>query len=327
MTKKRHLLLIDGQGSFARPVGPANDYAAAYKEQQTIHDGELCVPGGWDALMRVTKLIGEMGSQFDDMTFTFDMHQRIHIAHGLWFRFSSKPNIPMITVDGRTLATYEEMTIRGKKRWIPAAFTTMVERNGEIVNGVLDSKGNLHDIGSVDCARMGFREWTVAYLKKLFSGGRYPHMIWPPHCLIGTKGTNLVEPLMEAVFEWELGEFGVVNKVTKGSNIKTEHFGAVFAEVPDPEDPSTQVNSHFVELLSDSETEIVVGGIARGHCLANTVRDTASSFPNPDEFIKRLVLLTDGTADVPGLEFLGDAFVTDFTARGMQLSTVQDYMA
>jgi len=323
--RKRHLLLIDGQDSFARQVGDQKDPVRAYQEQQKLHRGELCVPGGWEALVNVADMINLHGNQFDDMTFTFDCHQLLHIAHAIWFRWMSKPKEAFITVDGRNVPTYQEMNVRGQLAYGPSPFTTMVEENGAIFNGVLDCKGNLHKIGQIQCTHLGFTSWTTSYLRKLRESGRYPHMIWPNHCLIGTDGNRLIEPIQDAMFAWEQREFGVVNKITKGSNMKTEHFGAVHAEVEDPDDVATKVNTHFIGLLSDPDQEIVICGLARGHCLANTARDIAAQFPDPDSFIKRLVLLKDGTADVPGLEFLGDNFVNEFQPRGMQVTTCKEY--
>lgn len=326
MAKKRHLLVIDPQDSFARVVGDPKNLSQASVEQQRTHSGELCVPGGWNALENVSNMLKRAGDAFDDITFTFDCHMMLHIAHPHWFRWETKPKETFIKVDGRDIPTFIEVKLRGKSSFAPAPFTTMMEENGTILNGVLDSKGIFHKIGQIQCAHLGFTRWTVHYLSKLRESKRYPHMIWPPHCLIGTKGYCLIEPIQEAMFDWELNQFGVVNKITKGSNMKTEHFGAVQAEVPDPDDYTTQVNSHFVEILSDPDQEIAIAGLARGHCLANTAIDTARQFPEPEKFISRLVLLTDGTADVPGLEFLGDNFVNDFKAKGMKLSTCKDYV-
>ena len=133
----------------------------------------------------------------------------------------------------------------------------------------------------------------------------------------------MIPEIFDAVREWEEVQFGVAAKISKGSNIKTEHFGALRAEVPDPDDDSTQVNSYFLKLLGDPDTTVYGCGLARGHCLANTATDTAKEFDG-DTFCQRFVLLEDGTADVTGLEFLGDNFVRDFRARGMKCAKTTD---
>jgi len=327
MAEKLHLLIIDPQRGFAQEIGDPSDLVSAASEQQKKKDGELCIPGGMAALDNVAELIRDHGDDITDITITMDCHQEIHIAHPIWFRFPTKPSEPFISVDGIQRPTYCEVEVRRKVQCSPAPFSTMIEKNGKIVNGVLDSTGNLHEIAEVNCTQLNFTRWTVDYLKFLFTGGRYPHMIWPPHCRIGTRSNVLVDSVMDAMLGWEREQFGLANKITKGSNIKTEHFGAVHAEVPDPDDPTTQVNTHFVKLLSDTEQRIAICGLARGHCLANTARDIAKQFPNPKEFISRLVLLADGTADVPNLEFLGDGFVSDFQPQGMDVMNCKELFA
>lgn len=134
----------------------------------------------------------------------------------------------------------------------------------------------------------------------------------------------MIPEIAVATREWEEREFGVASKVSKGSNIKTEHFGALRAEVVDPEDPSTQVNIHFLKLLADPDSIVYGSGLALSHCLANTARDTANEF-DADTFCRRFVLLRDGTENVAGLEFLGEAFIKDFQSRGMRIANTTDF--
>jgi nicotinamidase-related amidase len=127
--------------------------------------------------------------------------------------------------------------------------------------------------------------------------------------------------------EWE-NEFAIVDFVTKGSNPWTEHYSAVQADVPDPNDPDTQLNQRLISTLQNADT-ILLSGEARSHCLANTVRDIANNFG--EENIKKMVLLTDATSDVgdmPGstmFKDMGEGFVKEMTKRGMKLSTTKDF--
>ena len=115
----------------------------------------------------------------------------------------------------------------------------------------------------------------------------------------------------------------MVDFVAKGSNIYTEHYSAVQAEVPDPSDPGTQINIGLIQTLDEADV-IAIAGEAGSHCLANTVRDIADNFS--DESIKKLVLLTDATSPVPGFEQNQTDFINEMTARGMQLSTTTEFM-
>ena len=158
----------------------------------------------------------------------------------------------------------------------------------------------------------------VDYVKSLATAGRYVLVIWPEHCLIGTAGHAVHPRLVTALDKWQKDCFGMIDFVTKGSNPFTEHYSVVKADVPDIGDPTTNINTSFIKRLEDADL-ILVAGQALSHCVANSVRDIAAEFG--DQHIKKFVLLTDTTSAVPGFEHLADAFVTEMTAKGMQLST------
>jgi nicotinamidase/pyrazinamidase len=165
---------------------------------------------------------------------------------------------------------------------------------------------------------------ALDYVCKLEQNGRYDLTIWPPHCLIGSPGHNVFPELFTALTEWE-SRFAFVDYVTKGSNILTEHYSAVQADVPDPSDVSTQINTRLIQTLENAD-QIIIAGEARTHCLANTVRDIANNFGD-DSFVSKLVLLTDASSDIPGFETHAQNFMNEMTSRGMQLSTTTQFLA
>ena len=165
---------------------------------------------------------------------------------------------------------------------------------------------------------------ALDYVHKLEQNARYALTIWPPHCLIGSPGHTVFPELFAALTEWE-SRFAFVDYVTKGSNILTEHYSAVQADVPDPADPATQINTRLIQTLENADM-IVIAGEARTHCLANTVRDIANNFGD-DSFVSKLVLLTDAASDIPGFETHAQNFMTEMVGRGMQLSTTTDFLA
>jgi nicotinamidase-related amidase len=156
-------------------------------------------------------------------------------------------------------------------------------------------------------------------LRALEAGKRYPHVIWPEHCLIGSPGHNVVPSMLDALHEWERTRYVTVDFVTKGSNPWTEHFSAVQAEVPDPEDPSTLVNTALVSTLEEADI-ILLAGEALSHCLANSVRDVARAFSDP-KYVQKFMLLTDASSNVTSFEKYGEDFVRDLVAMGMKTST------
>jgi nicotinamidase-related amidase len=95
------------------------------------------------------------------------------------------------------------------------------------------------------------------------------------------------------------------------------------ADVPDPGDPTTQLNWPLLNLLAASDI-IAVAGEAKSHCLANTVQDIADNFGVDN--IKKIVLLEDATSNVTGFDKLGEDFVKNMKARGMQVTTTKDFL-
>lgn len=291
MSSSVHLVVIDPQNSFCKPV-PQN-------EQQEKHDGELFVPGAWEDMDRVAKMVIRLGKKIQQIHVTMDSHHQWHIAHPCWFK-DDKGNSP-------------------------TPFTLMRNEKGVIIGSQFDANGNSHDVGEFTPALYGDTyKWTYKYLSELSTGGRYPHVIWPYHCLIGTSGHNIVQPLADAIFEWEKTSRQTANKITKGSCREVEHFSAVRAEVPFPEDPSTQLNTDFITMLAHKADIVLIAGEALSHCVANTFRDIAKEL-GPD-FVRKCVLLEDASSNVPGFEKYGQDFVKDMTAMGMSISTTTEFL-
>lgn len=292
MSKKIRVTIIDPQNSFCKVVDA--------KDQQRLHDGELCVKGAWEDMGRVSKMIDRLGDKIDEIDVTLDSHHLLHISHPIWWR---------------NLATGQQ----------PAPFTILREENNNIIGSIFVN-GAMQDVGEFTTYRPSYLKKSIDYLKALKKANRYPHCIWPPHCLIGTVGHAIVAPLADAIFDWETKNFASANKITKGSNHFVEHFSALQAEVVDPSDPSTQLNTDFLDSIAESD-EILLCGEASSHCLANTVYDMYKGFKDGNEFIKKAVLLKDGTSPVPGFEKFEEDFIKDMTNKGMRVTTTKDYLA
>lgn len=298
MPKTIHVVIIDPQRSFCAVVDPAR--------QQIEHDGELCVPGAWDAMVRVGQLIDRLGGRVDSISVTMDSHHLMHIAHPVWWRDQYGQQPPPFTImelEGDRIVGYD---INHQKVGEYETFYRDVLHT-QTVNGLPGHPG------------------AIEYLKSLKSGKRYPHCIWNPHTLIGTRGHQIVEPLMESLLNWSATNKRTINFVTKGSNPFVEHFSAVKAEVIDPLDNTTQINAEFIKTVMEDD-EILLFGIAGSHCLANTAKDMADFFAD-DSFISKCTLFTDGTAPVPGFENLQTQFIADMVKRGMRTTTTLDYLA
>jgi nicotinamidase-related amidase len=247
--------------------------------------GALFVKGADQDTKRLTALVNRLGRKIDAATLTLDSHHAFHIAHPCAWRNDRNDH--------------------------PNPFSIISE--DDVVKGVW--KASLP----------GLQKWQREYVQKLAQNKRYPLCVWPYHCLIGGWGASLVPEFFDAIKNWELSNLRIANKVTKGSNIKTEHYSAVCADVPDPSDPHTQLNVALIDSLKDFD-DILISGQALDFCVRNTIVDIANNFG--DDNVKKFVLLEDccSSVNVPGLEHLGSDFVKEMTARGMRVTTSKDYL-
>jgi nicotinamidase-related amidase len=235
---------------------------------------------------RVGEMIRRLKKKLNDIHVTMDMHHYVDVGHPIYW-VDSEGNHPEPL---KTVISIEDLE---KGRW-------------RTTNPNLQKK-------------------ALDYVRELEANNRYQAIIWPYHCLIGSWGSNVYPPLYDALLDWEK-EFNLVDYAPKGSNIYTEHYSAVQADVPDPRDPGTMLNTNLVRTLQEADV-IALAGEALNFCLANTVTDIANNFG--EENIKKLVLLEDGTSAIPGDEFkpITDKFMNEMTGRGMQISNTRDFLA
>jgi nicotinamidase-related amidase len=241
-------------------------------------------------MKRVARLIDRIGHKLD-IHVTLDSHRLIDIAHPAFW-----------------------MNQNGQQ---PAPFTII-------------SAADI-DAGIWTTRNPAFRSRALAYAKNLESTpGHYKICIWPPHCLIGTWGHNVHSVLNDALQRWSDKEFAMVDYVTKGSNPWTEHYGALMAEVPDPNDPSTGLNTEFLKMLAEADV-VAVAGEASSHCVLKTVTQIADNIG--DEHVKKFHLLCDCMSPVPAIpnvvDFpaIAEGFLKDMKRRGMTVTTSVDFLS
>lgn len=288
-------------------VDPQNDFCIA--DDGHGGKGALVVPGADVDMARLATLIDRIGGRLDDIHVTLDSHRIVDQAHPAWWVRVS---------DGAHPAPFTILGIHpdGKRVVKLDADASGLHPTDEEYRTYLPSY--LHKDGPTGKGSFG-------YLEALAAKDRYPHVIWPPHCLIGMWGHNVIPPLASALRRWEEGQFAEVDYVTKGSNAWTEHYSGVQAEVPDPKDSTTQINTRLIETLEKADI-VAVAGEALSHCVANTVSDIATAFKDA-KLVQKLVLLTDASSNVTGFEFQGEAFMKDMLAKGMKTATTVDFLA
>lgn len=253
-----------------------------------IDGASLPVPGADEDMNRLAVFVDRVGDRLADIHVTLDSHRLIDIAHPAWWKDQNGNTPPPFTI-----ISVDDIE---SSIWTP--------RNP------------------------GFRERTLAYARELASTGKYLLNVWPPHCLIGTWGHNVHSALNDALQRWSEKEFAGVDYVTKGSNPWTEHYGALIAEVPDPQDPTTALNAAFLKMLQDADI-VVVAGEALSHCVKETVTQIADHIG--DEHIKKFHILTDCSSPVsavPGADFpvIAQEWLKEMEKRGMTLTTSTEFL-
>jgi nicotinamidase-related amidase len=98
-------------------------------------------------------------------------------------------------------------------------------------------------------------------------------------------------------------------------------YSAIKAEVPVEEDPSTHLNTVFLEQVL-AYKELVVCGEAKSHCVNSTVRDLMENNPNKTP----IVVFSDGCSNVPGFEHAGDQFEKDAKEKGVTFTTIAEWV-
>jgi nicotinamidase/pyrazinamidase len=258
-------------------------------------NGALFVTGATEDAKRVADMIRKHKSRIYDIHATLDTHHLLDIAHPLMWKNS----------------------VTGAH---PNPFTLVLDydANNNLFNAI-EILNNSNPI-TIVTTRPTDMQRAIAYVLSLNARGRNMLCIWPPHCLIGSWGHNVQQDVYDALSEWE-SQFGFVNYVTKGSNMWTEHYSAVEADVPDPIDPTTSLNTSLIRTIQDAD-RILICGEASSHCVKFTIEDIANNFG--EDNIKKFVYLEDASSPVSSFEQAAIDFVTKMTARGMQISRTSD---
>jgi nicotinamidase/pyrazinamidase len=266
-------------------IDPQNDFCdlpGDYLPEDPLTGGKsspaLPVPGAHADMLRVAGLIKNGMAGLTNISITLDSHHRLDIAHPTFWKSGQ----------GSAVAPFTQISAAQVRAG------DFVPRDPAALPRVL------------------------SYLDTLESAGRYKLMIWPVHCEIGSWGHDVHADVRAAYNQWEDSALGIVNKINKGSNPWTEHYSAVMAEVPDADDPATQLNGDFIASLSEADTVFIVGE-AGSHCVRATTEHIVDNFDQ--QKLSRLVLLTDCMSPVTGFDAQYAEFLQAMTARGVRTAT------
>ncbi len=245
-------------------------------------NGALHVPGAEEDCIRLASMIDRIGNNLQSIHVTMDTHHFFHIAHPVFW----------LDGDGNHPEPY-----------------TIITRE-------------LIDSGAFRASVPQYQHYAGEYVSTLERTGKYNLCVWPPHCLIGTWGHNVFPVLSGKLIDWEQSLPGrVVDYTYKGSNVRTEHYSAIRAEVSDAADPNSRTNFALIERLKTADV-IAVAGEALSHCVANTIRDLLTCIPS-----EKLVVLDDVSSNVPGFEKLGNDFLSEIRKIGVRIMSSDAFLS
>jgi nicotinamidase/pyrazinamidase len=135
-------------------------------------------------------------------------------------------------------------------------------KDGEKIVDELNAQAKLAElrVGSKDCHPSNAL-WLTDKDHPIFSpvknGGPNVDLHWPAHCLVGTKGNELIDGLPK-VSEYDF-------MVSKGIEPDLHPYGACYHDL------GNKISTGVIEFLKDNEvTDVVVGGLAIDYCLGTT---------------------------------------------------------
>ena len=266
-------------------IDPQNDFCDLPPDWQPRSplSAQACAPalpvqGAHQDMLRLAGFIKQNATSLSGITVTLDSHSRVDIAHPPFWRQAS----------GEPVMPFTQVSAAEVRagRFMP--------RDAAALPRVL------------------------CYLDELEARGRYTLMVWPVHCEIGTWGHAVHAAVQAALNGWEEGKLRQVRHVHKGENPWTEHYSAMQAEVPDANDPGTELNRALLTELDQADT-LFIAGQASSHCVRATTEHIVANLPSRRP--QRIVLLTDCMSPVGGFEPQAEAFLTDMKAQGVRLAT------
>jgi nicotinamidase/pyrazinamidase len=244
----------------------------------------LPVPGAHADMRRVADIINRGGKGLSAVSITLDSHHRLDIAHPGFWMDAHKAPVPPFT----------QITAADVERGL------YVPRDAAALPRVM------------------------AYLHRLEAAGRYTLMVWPTHCEIGSWGHNVHADVRAAYNHWEENSLRTVSKIIKGTNPWTEHYSAIQAEVPDDDDPGTQMNVAFIKMLGDAD-RVYITGEAGSHCVKATTEHIVDNWDQSQ--LAKLVLVTDCMSPVTGFEEQYRDFIATMRERGVRIAQASDVIA
>lgn len=150
------------------------------------------------------------------------------------------------------------------------------------------------------------------YLIGLKEYGRLDLIVWPYHCIQGTKGAALEAQFANMLYAHEAARKSVPIHLVKGTDPLSEMYGIIKPEF----DRNNFVNLSFLNLFEEYD-QIIVAGQAKTHCVLRSVQQFFEHYRRRQDVLKKFFILEDCMSPIPGFdvnaEFAG--FEADYKVK------------
>jgi nicotinamidase-related amidase len=227
----------------------------------------------------------------------------------------------IVTLDThRAMQIFHAEFLRDSQGRPPAPFTAISSADVEEGKWRVNPEAPIEAPGAADLDRH-----LAHYCRDLERRGKYAHIVWPYHAMLGGIGHALVSAVEEACFFHSLARRSPTRIEIKGDNPLTENYSALAPEVERGAsgEPIGMKNRELIDALLGFD-RLIVAGQAKSHCVAWTIADLLAEIEARDASLaSRIYLLEDCTSPVvtPTIDFSpqADAAFERFAAAGMHL--------
>lgn len=307
----------------ATKIPPGGTTLLIIDAQNDFHPGDqnsLSIANANADAERIAKLIqssidkSKKSSTINRIVATLDTHHKLHIAHPtFWIDENNNHPTPFTSI---TCADIRKGTWKPRSNLkIPFGPKSHQLDLDILNNGKSKSKITMDEDGNIDLL-----SYVIEYTTALEASGKFTLTIWPEHCLIGSRGHNIVSNINDAFQEWSSVTGTSVEYVTKGENLLTEMYSVLKAEVPISEE--TKFNHELFESLNSSD-KIIVCGQALSHCVNYSVVDLMENMTRKRDR-KKVIMLSDCASPVLGCEKDAENFLEYVKRMGGTVCKMED---
>ncbi len=167
-------------------------------------------------------------------------------------------------------------------------------------------------------------EWSRAYLTLLKAQAKKDLMIWPHHTMEGTHGHMLTPALSEAIAWHSAARQVQPVYLSKGRTMHTEFYGIFGAEVPDPDDLESGLNTTLLDEVMPHD-RVFIAGEAKSHCVLESLRQIVAHYRGRPDMLGLVHILRDcmGSVADPVIDFdaLTEEAFAEMRQEGVQFVT------